>query len=120
MSSDAQLTSDFTKLVDALKTPASDGAFSSAAKQALARSHTTVRKLHASIAKVQPGSSERSQMLSCLTLYEEMLTDLGELGQKADPKRAATLAATIKKLGKKAEADYDAAHAALRLPKATT
>jgi hypothetical protein len=52
MSSEAGLKTQLIALVDALKTPASDGTFSSAANDALNRTQTTVRKLHATIANV--------------------------------------------------------------------
>jgi hypothetical protein len=105
--------------VDALKTPASDGTFSSAANDALASTQTTVRKLHTTIANVQPASSEQTKMLACLAAYEQMLTDLEQLGQSADRKRAADLATKIVQLDEQATADYDAVHAALNLPKVT-
>lgn len=118
MSADARLKSELIALIDALKTPASDGTFSSAANDALARTRTTVRKLHASIAKVQPASSEQAQMLTSLADYGQALADLEQLGKSTDPTRAKSLTAKIKKLDKKATADYDAVHAALNLPKA--
>jgi hypothetical protein len=118
MSSDARLKSQLIALVEALKTPALDGKFSSTANEALTRTRASVRKLHATIAKVQPDSSERSQMLACLAAYEQMLTDLEQLGQSTDQTRAAGLTAKIKRLEQKATADYDAVHAALGLPKA--
>jgi hypothetical protein len=96
MSADARLNSQLIALLDALKTPASDRTFSSAANDALARTQTTVRKLHATIAEVQPASSEQTKMLACLTAYEQMLTDLEQLGQNTDRARAAGLAAKIK------------------------
>jgi hypothetical protein len=119
MSAEARMKSELIALVDALKTPASDGTFSSAANDALARTQTTVSKLHASIAKVQPASSEQTKMLACLAAYEQMLTDLEQLGQNTDRTRAAGLAAKIKALDREASADYEAVHAALNLPKVT-
>jgi hypothetical protein len=119
MSSEARLKSQLIALVDALKTPASDGTFSSAANAALASTQTTVRKLHATIANVQPASSEQTKMLACLAAYEQMLTDLEQLGQSTDRKRAASLTAKIQALDKQAAADYEAVHTALNLPKVT-
>jgi hypothetical protein len=119
MSSEARLKSELIALVDALKTPASNGTFSSTANDALARTQTTVRKLHATIANVQPASTEQTKMLACLAAYEQMLTDLEQLGQSTDRKRAAGLTAKIQKLDKQATADYEAVHAALNLPKVT-
>jgi hypothetical protein len=117
MSADARLKSELIALIHALKTPAIDGTFSSAANDALARTRTTVRKLHASIAKVQPASSEQAQMLTSLADYGQALTDLEQLGKSTDRTRAKSLTAKIKKLNKTATADYDAVHAALNLPK---
>jgi hypothetical protein len=117
MSSEARLKSQLVALVDALKTPASDGTFSSAANNALANTQTTVRKLHATIANVQPASSEQTKMLACLAAFERMLTDLEQLGQSTDRTRAAGLAAKIQALDKQATAEYEAVHAALNLPK---
>jgi hypothetical protein len=119
MSSEARLKSQLIALVDALKTPASDGTFSSAANAALASTQTTVRKLHATIANVQPASSEQTKMLACLAAYEQMLTDLEQLGQSTDRKRALSLTVKIQGLDKQATADYEAVHAALNLPKVT-
>jgi len=78
-----------------------------------------VSNLHASIAKVQPASSEQTKMLACLAAFEQMLTDLEQLGQSTDRTRAAGLAAKIKALDREASADYEAVHAALNLPKVT-
>jgi hypothetical protein len=119
MSSEARLKSQLIALVDALKTPASNGTFSSAANDALARTQTTVGKLHATIANVRPASTEQTKMLACLAAYERMLTDLEQLGQSTDPKRAAGLTTKIVGLDKQATADYEAVHAALNLPRVT-
>jgi hypothetical protein len=117
MSSEARLKSQLIALVDALKTPASDGTFSSAANDALASTQKTVHKLHATIANVEPASSEQTKMLACLVAFEQMLTDLEQLGQSTDRKRAAGLVAKIQALDKQATAEYEAVHAALNLPK---
>ena len=48
-----------------------------------------------------------------------MLTDLEQVGQSTDRKRALSLTVKIQGLDKQATADYEAVHAALNLPKVT-